>query len=100
MIVNWNGTKVYVTGWEPNAPESCEFCGKTDDCRPFGPLGEWICCECAEKDVQTTEKMMGKAMEGADLTMTFGVELKNISEAELIEMLDAAVEALPNKGEA
>lgn len=100
MIVNWHGTKVYVTGWEPNAPECCEFCGKKDDCRPFGPKGEWICCECAEKDVETTERRMSEAMKGSELTMTFGYELKNVSESDLVDRLDAAMEALPNKGDA
>ena len=25
----------------------CEFCGKIDECRPYGPNKEQICFECA-----------------------------------------------------
>jgi hypothetical protein len=100
MIMNWHGTKVYITGWEPEAPECCEFCGKKEDNRPFGPNGEWICCDCAEKDVKTTEKMMREAMKGSEITISFGCELKNVSKAEVIEMLDNAMEATPTEGEA
>lgn len=38
----------------------CEYCKLIRECRPYGPNGEQICITCAEKDIDTTEKMMGK----------------------------------------
>lgn len=28
----------------------CEFCGKIDELRPYGPKGESVCFDCAMKD--------------------------------------------------
>ena len=29
---------------------TCEFCGATDELRPYGPNGENVCFDCAMKD--------------------------------------------------
>lgn len=34
----------------PEPERTCELCGKVDECRPYGPLGEQVCFECASKD--------------------------------------------------
>lgn len=31
----------------PESDQVCEFCGKIDECRPYGPNDEQICYECA-----------------------------------------------------
>lgn len=28
----------------------CEFCGKVEELRPYGPKGESVCFDCAMKD--------------------------------------------------
>lgn len=37
----------------------CALCGKIAETRPYGPNGEEICFECGQKDIPTTERMMG-----------------------------------------
>lgn len=44
--------------------DKCELCGKIAELRPYGPNGERICFDCAMKDPETTEKMMGKYLFG------------------------------------
>ena len=48
----------------PQDSETCEFCGKEAECRPYGPNGENICFDCGMKDPKTTEKMMKKVLFG------------------------------------
>lgn len=45
-------------------PQQCDFCGKVDELRPYGPNGEKICYDCAMKDPETTDRMMGIALFG------------------------------------
>jgi hypothetical protein len=48
-----NGSKVWVIGFEPDAPDHCELCKKKfpkDFLRPYGPKEEWVCYECGMKD--------------------------------------------------
>jgi hypothetical protein len=48
-----NGSKVWVIGFEPDAPDRCELCKKKfpkDFLRPYGPNEEWVCYECGMKD--------------------------------------------------
>lgn len=33
----------------------CEFCGKKDEVRPYGPNNESICFDCGMKDKKTTD---------------------------------------------
>jgi len=42
----------------------CEYCGKYDECRPYGKNGEQICFACGQKDIKTTETKMGKYLFG------------------------------------
>jgi len=37
----------------------CEFCGKIDELRPYGPNGERICFDCGMKDEKTTRRKFG-----------------------------------------
>jgi len=39
---------------QPEADQTCELCGKVEECRPYGPHGEQICYECGMKDEKTT----------------------------------------------
>lgn len=45
--------------------QQCDFCGKIDELRPYGPNKECICFDCAIKDEETTKKQFGKFMEGS-----------------------------------
>ena len=46
----------------PEKPQQCDLCGKIRELRPYGKNGECICCECGEKDRETTVKMMRKVL--------------------------------------
>lgn len=90
MIINWMGNKVFVSGWEPNAPNTCEMCHQSvEGLRPYGPDGAWICIDCAEKDRVRTENYMKLAMDPADFVVTTGMELHKISEEAMLSLLDA-----------
>lgn len=41
---------------------NCELCGKPEDLRPYGPLGEWICFSCGMKDKAMTAKRFGQVV--------------------------------------
>ena len=45
----------------------CEKCSKVADLRPYGSSGEWICFNCAKKDVFTTECRMDQVLFGKNL---------------------------------
>ena len=49
---------------EPEPDDECEFCGKFEELRPYGPKGERICFECAMKDEKTTKRMVDKVLFG------------------------------------
>jgi hypothetical protein len=53
-----------ITIIEEEPERRCEFCGKLDECRPYGPHDEQICFECAMKDPETTERQMRKHLYG------------------------------------
>ena len=42
----------------------CFQCGRIAETRPYGPNGEELCYECGMKDVDTTNRMMGKVLFG------------------------------------
>jgi hypothetical protein len=42
----------------------CEYCGKYDECRPYGKNNEQICYACGQKDVKTTKAKMDKYLFG------------------------------------
>ena len=48
----------------PENSQQCDYCGKIDELRPYGPNGECICFKCGMKDEKTTEKMMGIVLFG------------------------------------
>lgn len=41
---------------EPTEDAKCEFCGKIDELRPYGPNDENICYECGMKDKETVKR--------------------------------------------
>jgi len=45
-------------------PQQCDFCGKIDELRPYGPNGECICFDCGMKDKETTDRMMAQYIFG------------------------------------
>lgn len=49
---------------EAEPDRRCELCGKVAECRPYGPNGEQICFDCGQKDLATTERMMGRYLFG------------------------------------
>jgi len=48
------------------ANKLCEYCGKYDECRPYGKNDEQICYACGQKDIKTTEAKMNKYLFGED----------------------------------
>ena len=42
----------------------CELCGETDECRPYGPKGEWVCFDCGMKDKDACRRGMNKYIYG------------------------------------
>lgn len=52
---------------QPQPDEVCEFCGKTEELRPYGPKGENICHECGMKDKEMTNKRMNQVLFGVNL---------------------------------
>lgn len=51
----------------PEPPGICELCGKRDELRPYGPKGERICFDCAEKDIATTKRQMDRVLFGEEM---------------------------------
>jgi hypothetical protein len=54
--------QIAVIASEP--PRKCELCGKTAECRPYGPKGEQICHECGMKDPKTTQRQLDRVLLG------------------------------------
>ncbi len=54
--------KITVICVTPDA--KCDLCGKVDELRPYGPRGENICFDCAQKDIKTTERQMKRVLFG------------------------------------
>ena len=40
--------------------QQCDLCGLVAELRPYGPQGEMICAPCGLKNVEATERQMGK----------------------------------------
>jgi len=47
----------------PTAPEKCELCGQKAELRPYGPNGKNICCDCGNKDPESTHARMIATLE-------------------------------------
>ena len=47
---------------EPEAPQTCELCGKTAECRPYGPKGEQVCFDCGMKDEQAVMRQFARRL--------------------------------------
>ena len=45
----------------------CEICGKSAECRPYGPRGEQICYDCAMKNPETTVRQMRRVLFGEEM---------------------------------
>jgi hypothetical protein len=43
---------------------ACELCGKVEECRPYGPKGEWVCFGCGMKDQASVERGMNRYIHG------------------------------------
>ena len=57
------GKKLYI---KQESPDTCEYCGKVAELRPYGKGGARICYECGMKDIKTTEEMFERKLAGAD----------------------------------
>lgn len=44
----------------------CEFCGKVEELRPYGPKGESLCFTCAMKDEESAKIQFGKILKSND----------------------------------
>jgi hypothetical protein len=51
----------------PTPDAKCDLCGKIDELRPYGPRGENICFDCAQKDPETTERQMNRILFGEEV---------------------------------
>ena len=58
---------VFVVQEEPT--DMCEMCGKIAELRPYGPMGERICFECAMKDMATTCRRFDEMIDGVEVAM-------------------------------
>lgn len=54
------GNVLFIKAEEPSV---CEFCGKLEELRPYGPNKENICFDCAMKDPETTKKKFQELVE-------------------------------------
>lgn len=45
-------------------PKTCEFCGKFEECRPYGPKGEQVCFKCGMKDQEACRRGMNRYVYG------------------------------------
>jgi hypothetical protein len=89
MMIEWRGQKIYVAGWEPNAPEFCQMCGKQkNSLRPFGLNKQFVCKPCAKKNPEVASTLMSAAMIGADLIVHAGIELPKCNETDMRALLD------------
>ena len=43
-------------------PDKCELCGKVDELRPYGPRGERICFDCAQKNPEAAKRQMVRVL--------------------------------------
>jgi len=56
-----------------NTHEYCEYCNKkTDDLRPYGKDGAWICYQCGMKpeNRSTTDKIFSANLNSSDIFIT------------------------------
>lgn len=44
----------------------CEMCGVAGELRPYGPLNENICFDCAMKDEATTQRKFREFLDRSD----------------------------------
>jgi hypothetical protein len=53
---------VFLIEEEPDG--QCEFCGKWEELRPYGPNNERICFTCGMKDEETTGRKFLEMLDG------------------------------------
>lgn len=37
-------------------PQQCDFCGRVEELRPYGPRGEMVCFDCGMKDEEAAKR--------------------------------------------
>jgi len=47
-------------------PDVCTDCGKTEELRPYGIDGAWVCFACAMKDEDNAEQQLQKIIDGSN----------------------------------
>jgi hypothetical protein len=52
---------------EVQEPEKCDLCGKTAECRPYGPKGENVCFQCGMKDEAAVKRRFAQHVLGEEL---------------------------------
>jgi hypothetical protein len=94
MLIKWRNQTVYVTGFEPNAPKRCELCRRESRAlRPFGPVEEWICRQCANLHPRVTALRMNALYEKSDFVLTLREEFHG-TEDDIRALLDEIAEDL------
>lgn len=61
-----------------NASRSCYLCACSDDLRPYGPKGEWVCFSCAmatPERKRETERQFAAQLAGIDGPAVIGEEI-------------------------
>lgn len=48
----------------------CEYCGKTNDLRPYGKNGENICYKCGMANINETRSSFNKLTTGRDIIVS------------------------------
>jgi hypothetical protein len=88
MILNWRDQKVFIHGWEPNAPDYCELCHCPGDLRPYGPRGAWICKECGESEPDRTRAFYAEVMKSVDFCVNPPEGSSRWTAEQMAELLD------------
>lgn len=96
-MILWRGKKVYVSAWEPNAPEKCELCGvEGQQLRPFHPDGKFICFECGERAVPQTEEIMRKIVKECDFVFDCDcLDIYRYTEEQILSLIEKTAGPFP-----
>lgn len=97
MLITHRGMKFYICGWEPDSPDRCEMCNQlSDDLRPFGRNGQWICYDCCTIDQEQSLNRYKKLMAESDMVIAGGKFHSKSSENEVRSYLENLFDSKPD----